>query len=462
MLKVHFLTHIKFPPILQRRVIRICSCTRTGGGEAKLFLAIAFSFALLPAFSQGSEIGKGWAKTSINTVVFRKNAVVSFDDIQYAAYYDSTSHVVLARRNQGSDQWEVKQTDLKGNTADAHNTISIMVDGEGYLHVAWDHHNRRLNYCRSISPGSLELTGRLSMTGTDESDVTYPEFFRLPSGDLIFMYRSGMSGKGNLVMNRYGIRTKTWERVQNILVDGEGERNAYWQACVDTQGTIHLSWVWRETPDVATNHDLCYARSRDGGKSWEKSDGEIYRLPITKDNAEYAYRIPQGSELINQTSMFADDQGRPYIVTYWAGGNGIPQYRIVYFKAGQWQMQVVGHRETDFSLSGGGTKKIPISRPQLIIREQGSKISALMIFRDAERGSRVSLATSDDLLNSPSWMLKDITKDSVGDWEPSYDTELWKERSRLNIFVQRTAQGDGERMAELNAQPVYILEYSWK
>ena len=102
-------------------------------------------------------------------------------------------------------------------------------------------------------------------------------------------------------MNRYDLNTGKWSRVHDVLIDGEGQRSAYWQLCTDKAGTIHLSWVWRETWGVETNHDMCYARSRDGGKTWEKSNGERYELPITAANAEYAWRIPQNSELINQT-----------------------------------------------------------------------------------------------------------------------------------------------------------------
>lgn len=58
-------------------------------------------------------------------------------------------------------------------------------------------------------------------------------------------------------------------------------------------------------------------RSFDNGVTWYKSDGEQYKLPITASNAEYACRIPQNSELINQTSMSADAGGNPYIATYW-------------------------------------------------------------------------------------------------------------------------------------------------
>src|SRR5690606_25180806 len=281
--------------------------------------------------------------------------------------------------------WSYRRTDLTGNTADAHNAISIMVDGEGYLHIAWDHHNSPLQYRRSIAPGSLQLRTNMPMTGSDEEDVTYPEFFRMPSGDLIFMYRSGASGRGNLVINRYTTKTQTWERIHDVLIDGEGQRNAYWQAYVDSQGTIHLSWVWRETPDVATNHDLCYARSRDGGNTWERSDGQPYTLPITAASAEYAFRIPQQSELINQTSMYADDRGRPYIATYWADDTGIPQYQLVYHDGKRWQRSQVSDRREGLTLGGAGTKRIPISRPQVVAERQGRRVGVMVVYRDTER-----------------------------------------------------------------------------
>ena len=66
------------------------------------------------------------------------------------------------------------------------------------------------------------------MTGVDEGNVTYPEFYPLAGGDVLFVYRSGSSGRGNLVMNRYSIKERAWMRVQDVLIDGEDERNAYW------------------------------------------------------------------------------------------------------------------------------------------------------------------------------------------------------------------------------------------
>lgn len=401
---------------------------------------------------------RGYSQTSVNTAIFRKNSIVTHNGIQYIAFYDENGYLTLGKRELGNTQWTFYLSQYKGNCKDAHNVISIMVDGEGFLHVAFNHHGSSLNYCRSLRPGSLILGNKEIMVGRDETEVTYPEFYRLTNGDLIFVYRSGGSGRGNLIMNRYEAKTKTWQRVQNVLIDGENERNAYWQLYVDNVNTIHLSWVWRETPDVATNHDLCYARSRDGGVTWEKSDGEKYRLPITAENAEYVWHIPQDSELINQTGMCADKNGNPYIATYWRDREStVPQYRLVWFDGETWHMQQIFERKTPFTLKGGGTKRIPISRPQLVIDNERGKNNLYYIFRDEERGDKVSLASTRDL-EKGIWETRDLTDFSVGAWEPTYDTELWREEHKLHLFVQHTDQGDGEKTGLLSPQPVYILE----
>ena len=399
-------------------------------------------------------VGEGYSSTSVNTTIFRNSSLVTADDRQYIAYYDAEGWMVVGCRALDSDHWTLSRTQYRGRVQDAHNSISMMVDGAGYLHLSFDHHGHPLNYCRSVAPHSLVLGPKEQMVGRDEGDVTYPEFYRLSDGDLLFAYRSGVSGRGNLVLNRYRTATRRWERVQSVLIDGENERNAYWQLYVDAQGTIHLSWVWRETWMVETNHDLCYARSMDGGKTWYKTTGEQYTLPIRRSNAEYACRIPQQSELINQTSMSADDKGRPYIATYWRDAESeVPQYRVVWHDGRKWQCRQVSDRRTPFSLAGGGTKMIPIARPRMVV--DGRR--GYYLFRDAERGSRVSIYTTRNIRRGR-WQVRDLTLFAVDAWEPSHDAELWKRKERLHLFVQATHQGDGERTVESQPTMVYVLE----
>lgn len=407
------------------------------------------------------ELGKGWAANAVNATIFRKNSLFSAQGFQFAAYYDVSGQLVIAKRSLSSTVWELQQTVYSGNIRDAHNSISMIVDGAGYLHLAWDQHNNTLNYSRSKQPFSLDLGEKQSMTGELENSVTYPEFYRLPNGDLLFCYRDGASGKGNLVINRYHCETETWTRLQNNLIDGEGRRSAYWQACVDESGTIHLSWVWRETPDVASNHDLCYARSRDGGRSWEKSTGEHYRLPIVEKTAERIWEIPAGRSLINQTAICADESGNPYIATYFQEtASAFPQYQVIYKNTTGWKKQNLGFRKTGFSLSGGGTKKIPISRPQLLTRTGNGNTSLILVFRDADRGNRASVAINRNVKRGNNWVLYDLNTENLGDWEPSYDPQRWSSEKILNLFVQQVLQGDGERITNLPAQPVSVLE--WK
>ena len=71
-------------------------------------------------------IAKGWAKNSINTVIFRRNSLVSDGNTQYAAFYGEDAHVYLAKRKHGQTNWKIEKTRYTGDVEDAHNTISIM------------------------------------------------------------------------------------------------------------------------------------------------------------------------------------------------------------------------------------------------------------------------------------------------------------------------------------------------
>lgn len=432
---------------------------------ALISLSAAASVAADRAVSTAVPVAEGYSATSVNTAIFRGSSVVSHvaaggDTLQFTAFYNPAGEVTVARRRLPDGPWTVSPTQYRGNVADAHNVISIGVDGEGYLHLSFDHHGHPLRYCRSLAPCSLEF-GELEpmLGGEQEKDVTYPEFYTLPGGDLLFAYRSGASGCGNLVMNRYSTAERRWSRLHDVLLDGEGARNAYWQLCVDAEGCIHLGWVWRETWLVETNHDICYARSRDGGLSWERSDGTPYALPVTAATAEIAVAVPQKSELINQTSIAVDSEGRPCIATYWRDADSaVPQFRLVWRDASGWHSRTVGERRTPFSLAGGGTKMIPVSRPRVVCPAGGG---VAILFRDAERGSRVSMASAP--APDGEWSFTDLTDSSVGAWEPTADLNLARLGGGLHVFVQPTWQGDGERVVDgVGPTMVSILEIGMK
>jgi hypothetical protein len=116
----------------------------------------------------------------------------------------------------------------------------------------------------------------------------------------------------------------------------------------------------------------------------------------------------------------------------------------------------VGERTLAFRLSGGGTKRIPLSRPQVLATRGGEVI---VVYRDAERGGGITVARSSDAALER-WTTTELWRTPVGQWEPTYDIDRWRRDGRLSLFVQRVGQGDGEKLEEVPPQPVVVLDWA--
>jgi hypothetical protein len=404
-----------------------------------------------------------FAGSSVNVLANSQHTLLTHGDTQFAAFYAADSTLVLAKRVHGNDTWTTQRTAFKGRTADAHNSIALGVDGDGFLHVAWDHHNNPLNYARGTAPGSLELGPRESMTGVHENRVTYPAFLPLTGGDLLFFHRDGGSGRGNLVLSRYDLRTRRWTRLHASLINGEGARSAYPAYTVDARGTLHLAWVWRATPDVATNQDLAYARSLDGGVTWSAADGRPLTVPFTAANADYALRVGPNRSLMNPPSLAVDNLGRPLLANYWTPeGSDVPQFHVVRHDGFKWRVTPVTARTTPFTLAGGGTKNPPISRAVLAVRaaeDEGREV--VLIYRDDEKEGRIIAATCEDLRKT-GWRFTALTAGSVGAWEPSYDPVAWARNRELHLLVQAVTQRDGNDREAAAVAPTPVSVLLWQ
>ncbi|MGM0217560.1 BNR-4 repeat-containing protein [Enterococcus sp. AZ126] len=388
-----------------------------------------------------SQLTAGFSGNSVNATSFRKSSLFTHVDntgkkYQYAAFYDYTGTIVLASCVDDGD-WYYRWTTLKGTINDAHNIISIAVDGKGYIHMAWSNHAGSLFYAKSQEANSTKMIQQ-EMLGSLENRVTYPEFLVQPDGNMFFLYRNGGSGSGNTVLNKYNSQTGTWSRLHNNLISGEGADSAYWQAVVDQLGCLHISWVWRETTDVKTNHDMSYAVSIDNtGEKFMTSKGVEYEMPIKKQNAEVIIKIPQNSSLINQTSMTVDDNNLPYIISYWRI-NGSVQYNILRNNGNDWDIYDTNIRTTDFELGGVGTKKLEMARPQILVSGTGNEAKIFLLIRDDEFFGKLSLVkmqiNDDNRVTTEE--LVHVTADDVGDYEPNYDIQLWNNYRKLKIFLQ--------------------------
>lgn len=236
---------------------------------------------------------------------------------QFVAYYDSNRVMTVAQRKLGEELWK-KQKLPETIGWDSHNYISLALDSKGHLHVSGNMHVDSLVYFQAGKPYDISsLERKKQLIGNLESRATYPKFFASPEGNLIFTYRDGGSGNGNQIYNRYNPDTQQWSRLlDDPLMDGKGERNAYLHGPVlGPDDYYHLIWVWRETPDAETNHDISYARSKDL-VHWEQSDGTPQPLPITLENCEIIDPVPVEQGMINGNTKIGFDQQDRLVVTY--------------------------------------------------------------------------------------------------------------------------------------------------
>ncbi|MDP9020464.1 MAG: BNR repeat-containing protein, partial [Actinomycetota bacterium] len=261
-----------------------------------------------------------------------------------------------------------------------------------------------------------------------EASVTYPAFVLAPDGALLFFYRDGSAGDGNTILNRLAPGTGAWERVATLIDGRSSGESAYLQhVAVDAAGAIHLVFVWRAGEDPATNADVSYARSEDGGRTWLASDGSMLELPITHDTADVAVPTRPGSlQLVNQGGLAVDGSGRPHAVFRArspAQGEGVLHV---------WRDDTAWRRElllTDRSVDGRPALVAGAEGVGLLWAERTSRRSSTLWFTELVGGR-----ATDEVL---------LARLPVDGWEPTFDSVALARRGKLHVLLPVERDGDG-------------------
>ena len=276
---------------------------------------------------------------------------------QFVAFYDADRKMTVGQRKLDSREWRLFRLPEQLGW-DSHNSVTMALDSTGRIHLSGNMHCAPLVYFWTREPRDLSTFERLpGMIGRDETRATYPHFFTGPGGALVFTYRDGKSGSGNQIYNVYDVSTQTWRRLLDTpLTDGQGRMNAYFHGpLVGPDGYYHMCWVWRDTPDCATNHDLSYARSRDL-VHWEKSNGEPLALPITIETAEIVDAVPPGGGIINGNNTLGfDSQKRPILAYHKYDADGKTQVFTARLENGKWVIRQTSRWDYRWEFSGGGS-----------------------------------------------------------------------------------------------------------
>jgi len=283
--------------------------------------------------------------------------LLTHGDQQYVAFYDAERRMTVAKRHLDATEWTMVRLPEQVKW-DSHNSITMAVDTAGCIHLSGNMHCVPLVYFKTREPGDITTFERLtSLIGDMEDKCTYPKFLTGPKGEFIFTYRHGSSGNGINLYNVYDAETQSWRRlVDGPLLDGKGEMNAYAIGPeLGPDGLYHMVWVWRDTPDCATNHDLSYARSKDL-VHWETSKGEPLVLPITIDNCEIVDPVPPGGGIINgNTRIGFDAQNRVILSYHKYDENGNTQIYNARFEEGGWRIYQTSDWNYRWEFSGGGS-----------------------------------------------------------------------------------------------------------
>jgi hypothetical protein len=292
---------------------------------------------------------------AINGVAYQTEALMTVGDYQYATWYHRTpgvnEFVYLGRRELGSSEWEVFDTGQTFDNGDgpawnAHNVISMGIDGDGRVHLSYDHHNSHMNY-RSTDAGAATAavwnpvlnseanTLNTNVAGTPPApfdNVTYPRFYSAPDGNMKMVFRTGTSGDGQTFMATYDRTTETWTSPQMFINGRDGQsysdpygsssnnRNAYLNGVdFDASGRMHSTWTWRESAG-GTNHDIMYAYSDDGGSTWKNNDGVTVGTPGSPIQSNSAgvtvVSLDRGNTLMNQQTQVVDADGAVHTVMW--------------------------------------------------------------------------------------------------------------------------------------------------
>ena len=305
-----------------------------------------------------------------------KFSLLTHENRQYIAYYNANRNMVVGQRELSKDNFDLYQMPApkrlknaeykRGRISstevgwDSHNSLTLAVDKKGYIHLSGNMHVDTLTYFRTKKPEDIStLTQHFPMVGPNELKATYPKFMYNKDQDLIFHYRDGGSGNGNEIYNIYSTEDKSWTRMLDVpLTDGQGLMNAYQsQPTLGPDGWYHLYWVWRDTPDCSTNHDLSYMKSPDL-INWYDAFNESISLPATINKRSLIVDpTPPKGGLMNAppAEICFDDNNLPNLLYRKYDVNGNLQLYIAQIKNGKWKSKVITDWDYRWDFSGYGS-----------------------------------------------------------------------------------------------------------
>ncbi|KAM0344821.1 hypothetical protein ACHAPU_007203 [Fusarium lateritium] len=173
-----------------------------------------------------------------------------------------------------------------------HNTPSISVDGDGYVHVFTSMHNEPWRYFRSVTPYSSTLVDASSDMPDQTTKITYPVVKRDATGNLWLIVRGQAANDNNAkggYLYKYTLDDGTWSRV-GIWAYNKGYSVYPDDIAFSSDGDVHLQWEWSKYPASAVRHQGSYVRYSPSTNTFTSASGATVSLPITQNTPDIVYQ----------------------------------------------------------------------------------------------------------------------------------------------------------------------------
>lgn len=339
----------------------------------KYLTLIAFLF--IAHMNYGQQISATYSKSTISTECWSNNHVVAtptqqnslaiFENYVYTVYYNADRYLCVSRSdNYGKNSWKTvvlsHRYEKRNGKYDNHNTPNIAISpSDKRIHLSFDMHARDLRYMISVENLAVAddsvftadkfsaVRNYLTENKTAVKQVTYPRFIIGKDSTLLFSYR-GEGGSGNA--NSFLVTYKDngyWNTPLKIVNGKTGTykgaagtsstRCAYFNDFVCKSGVLYLTWMWRETPDLITNHDLMFAYSEDNGTTWKNTNNLPMSKPLHLNSSGLKVAtILQNSGMINHNGCAVDGSGNVHAVVR-IGSSYKHDYRL----GTKWKSQII-------------------------------------------------------------------------------------------------------------------------
>lgn len=256
----------------------------------------------------------------------RPMAIYSEDtNRSYFVYGSAGNRPTISYYDHASGEWAYPVVIGDNPDGDAHRNPTLLIDQDGYLYMFWGAHGHESFISRSVRPHDIsewELRSAL-----EEMGATYPQPWMLREGEIFVSYRKAPGWRCRTSTDG----AQSWSDPIDITAfgmpdDARGcaEYSIYGSTVADEgpyPRTMHFAFSrlgagtaeeMEQKALWARRYNLYYTRSEDAGRTWLRSDGSEYDLPIDEEHAELLY--DSGTRGVWIKDIQIDPAGNPLIL----------------------------------------------------------------------------------------------------------------------------------------------------